>query len=163
MMKTVKLILIVNEEQNHQLHTYACAFKHEVYKIAGVFQKEQRICAFPYRYISNQIAWTSKQQVVTQAQQYYRLKQRHPTTKLDFMAVWSGESVVFKESGHIQFLLGTDQMKRYLIIPFMCDEELLNVLRCGLLKELTLKQRGEHWFAFLHMESRSTSLSDFNV
>ena len=47
MMKTVKLILIVNEEQNHQLHTYACAFKHEVYKIAGVFQKEQRI--FPIK------------------------------------------------------------------------------------------------------------------
>lgn len=152
----VKLVLMVEERQAHQLHAYGQVFKHEVYKVAGVFRKQQKVFAFPYRTISNAVAWDSKGQVVQQAAHYYRMKQRHRQAKLDYIAVWSEASIACKEGKQVQFLLGKNHRPSAVTVPFECDESALIILHRGRLMEMTVKQRGEHWFAFAQVAYEST-------
>ena len=152
MLRMVKLVLIVNEEASDQLQAYGRIFKHEVYKIAGVFGKRRQVFAFPYRYLSDRIAWSSQRQVMEQAAQYYRLKQRRRRAKLDFIACWSGDFVYEDGKQQLQLPLSDHD---YLILPFVSDDAALAMLHRGKITKLTLKQRGEFWFAFVWIEGES--------
>ena len=151
MKRVIKLRLIVNEEQAHQLQAYGRAFRHEVYRVSGVFQKEERIFAFPYRYISDTMTQLAKRQVVIEASKLYRIKQRHPYAKLDYVGVWASDSFSFVEGKSICFVLGKQDGIRRISIPFDGD---VNTLSIEAIRDVTVKLRDEHCFGFLRMAGK---------
>lgn len=151
-MITIKLICKVNQELADELHTYEKFMKHEIYKVAGVFEKEQRIFAFPYKQIENDVSWDSKQNVIDQAVIYYGKKQKKHKATLDFSSVWSNRSYSIHEEGEIELELGRNQGKRHLHIPFYVHEHQMEQLRQGTYKDMFIKERGDQWFAFIWLD-----------
>lgn len=146
---TEKLVMQVNEQLEHELMSYERIMKHEIYRIAGVFKKEQRAFHFRYRNISDEISWFSKSLVVEQAKLFYEMerKGKHPT--LDFSSMWSKHSYNIDDSGLLLLELGVSEQRKILKVPFYVHEQQLQNLKMGELKEMIIKHRGDDWFAFV--------------
>lgn len=149
---TVKLVLKVNEVIIEDLRNYENGMKHEIYKVAGVFKKENRIFAYPYRYISNIVSWNSKQKVIDEATLYYKKKQKKHKAELDFSSKWSYHSYELHEEGYLSLTLGRAQGARILRVPFYVHDEQIQKIKRGTYKDMTIKERGDHWFAFILVE-----------
>lgn len=149
---TVKLVLKVEKQIVDELHTYEKGMKHEIYKVAGVFQKEQRIFAYPYRNISNVVSWDSKQNVIDEAVAYYKKKQKKHKAQLDFSSVWSKKSYVLHEEGYLLLTLGRSQGAKVLNVPFYVHEQQIKQIKRGVCKDMTIKERSDNWFAFILVE-----------
>lgn len=149
MQRIVKLILMVDEETKQELTAYERAMKHEIYKIAGVFKKNKRVFPIRYAAISNQIASHAKEQVRTQAQVYYEdsKKGKHPV--LDFSSIWGVRGYRLERDGMLKLIISKEKI---ITIPFSASDTQIKRLQNGSYHELTIKQRGEHWFGFLRIE-----------
>lgn len=157
MQRIVKLILMVDEETKQELSNYERAMKHEIYKIAGVFKKNKRIFPIRYAAISNQIASHAKEQVRIQAQVYYEdtKKRKHPV--LDFSSIWSERSYHLDRNGMLKLIISKEKV---ITIPFSVSDTQIKRMQNGIYHELTIKQRGEHWFAFLRIEDEKCRLPE---
>lgn len=142
----------VSDQLSEDLHKYENSMKHEIYKVCGVFEKEQRIFAFPYKLISNSVSWNSKQNVIDQAAILYKKKQRNHKISLDFSSVWSYRSYTILEDGILELELGERSAHRRLKIPFYVHEYQMAKLRKGTCKDMTIKKRDKNWFAFVLVE-----------
>lgn len=152
------LTLLVNDEQKQQLQAYGRVFRHEVYRVAGVFHKQQRVFAFPYRYLCDELDLHAKRQVVLAAARYDRAKQLSSHAKLDYIAVWPSDALILDELSRIHFPLGRKEGVRSVIIPFEGDEEVLRRLAQNLDCEVVLKQCQDHWLAYVETMKEKTML-----
>lgn len=152
MLITIKLICQVNDDLKEHLHSYEKAMKHEIYKVAGVFQKENRIFAFPYKQISNDVSWNSKQNVIDQASIFYGKKQKKHKANLDFSSVWSNRSYWIHFDGRLELELGRNQGAKHIFLPFYVHERQIKQLQKGEYRDMTIKERGKEWFAFIWLD-----------
>lgn len=148
----MKLVLRVDEQLQAELEEYERYMKHEIYKIAGVFKKRKAVFEFRYKYISNQISWHSKGIVLEQAKKYYQNEGKRKHAKLDFSSIWSEYSYQIDFQGVLALELGREQGARKLSVPFYVHEQQIQRLQAGKRKDLTIKHRGENWFAFIVLE-----------
>lgn len=126
--------------------------KHEIYKIAGVFKKHRKVFNFRYAYISKLLSRQAKGIVCKQAQCYYEemSKGKHPI--LDFSSIWNAQSFSIDMQGFLILRLQEENPAASLLIPFHVSKTQLQRLQMGKYKEVIIKQRDEHWFAFLSMD-----------
>ncbi len=99
MLTTIKISLAADDDDRQRLHRYGKIMRHEIYRVAGVFLKEKRVFAFPYRYISNQIAWDCKQIVVEQATLLYQKRMRNVKATINYSSIWSANACMIQADG----------------------------------------------------------------
>lgn len=153
MFLTVKLLLKVRDPALEEaLKSYERSMKHEISRIAGAFMKHQEVFAFRYKYISNDVSYHSKSLVVEEAKALYQRLQKGMEKKLDFSSVWHELSYQIDESGFLALQLGVAQGQKILYVPFYVQEQQMKRIRSGKVREMVIKQRVHHWFAYIRLE-----------
>lgn len=145
----VTLVLQIDPQDPiiEELRRYGKMMRHEIYRICGVFQKQQCTFAYPYRYMNDSLAWASRELLIKQAITLYDKRKEDPKAKLDFIAIWAKQSyrLLYEESLLI-LNLGGGQRKREMMIPFVLGEgsTLANKELWG---EVKLREMQHQWFA----------------
>lgn len=152
MINTVKLHLYIDNKMKEQLQDYGRLMRHEIYKIAGVFQKEQRIFAFPYRSISNLISTDNKPCVIKQAEILYHIRSRTPYEKLSFSSIWSFQSCCIQEH-QLRLQPGSYSHNQIWDISFTIVKNKEGTLMTGKVIDVTIMEQNAIWFAYVRLNT----------
>lgn len=151
MQTTMKLSLTANDEEQQRLHSYGKIMRHEIYKVAGVFLREKRIFPFPYRYISNQIAWDCKQIVVEQAAILYQKRMCNAKASINYSSIWSANACMIQTDGFLVFYLKKDRNKPAFKVHFRLNDDQFRIITKGNVMRIIIKENGESLFAYIHL------------
>lgn len=148
--------LVIDDETKAVLENYGKLFRHEIYRIAGVFHKEKRIFAFPYRLINKSISTQCRRSVIEQAVLYYQMKQGTSNKKLPFISVWRKEACtlhmpVYKTNPYLLELSCANQQR--CTLPLCINDKQVKILQAGNIIDITVMKQNENWTAAVRIQT----------
>lgn len=147
---TMTLRIHAANVSKEQLRGYGKAMRHEIYRICGVFQKQRRTFAYPYRYMSESVAWDSRSYIVAAAKKLYEQRMQDPRAKSDFIAVWPNHAY---RIAHEQCMLVLTLAEREVMIPFEPRESKAPLHDKHRLGSVVLREKEDVWYADITMLS----------
>lgn len=141
--------LDIDDHIKEQLDSYGKILRHEIYRIAGVFQKEKRAFPFPYRFMNQTIPEQCKKIVIKQAELLYKKRCIKPKAKLDFSAIWSKDACKFSIGDH-SLKLSRKNGKTW-ILPLTVDKEQEKLILAGSIIDVTIKKQQEFLIAAIRI------------
>lgn len=157
--------LVIDDETKTALESYGKIFRHEIYRIAGIYHKEKRIFAFPYRLVNKNITMQCRRIVVEQAVLYYQTQQSSSNKRLPFVSVWTNEACTLHKPVHrtdpYRLELSCADKKRC-VLPLSINDKQAKMLQTGNIIDITITKQAENWTAGIRIQTNANNLNEFN-
>lgn len=149
-MMILTINLNIDDEIKDQLHSYGKMLRHEIYRVTGVFQKEKRTFAFPYRFMNQAITDQGKRTVNEQAVLLYKKRCINPKEKPDIAGIWFKDSCRFSEDRLLLKANGSTNQKEW-NLPLTVNEYQRKLIKAGNIIDVTIKEREDTWIAVVRL------------
>lgn len=143
---TLTIFLKTNQQNEKVLSMYHKAFHNEIEKIIHHYEKAGTVSFYPYRNVSDEISFYSKNQVIHFAEILYEKRKVYPHAICEYEFSLMAKSFHI-DSSHLVMNFGKDFMRQPLCIDIDLHDQQSDRIRQGDIVKLDIKKEKRGYFA----------------